>query len=428
VLDLITPSLAHDTLELRTVPDSPRAPSLLAITSQVPWPLTSGGHLRSFHLLRSLARRFRIRLVTTITPGQETAVAALRQQQIEVRPVVLGEPFRLLRDVCCAATAALRGEPYVFYHRHDRRTVRAALRELLQQEIPDVLYLDHLDSLVYRSLAPHTPAVIDLHNVYSTLARRTGEEQRRRLLRYYLQREARLLERMEQRAAQTVDAVLTVSEEDARHLQALGPRSLHLVPNGVDCAAYASLPTGRDAARPLILYVGAMSWGPNVAAAEFLAKEMLPRVRAVIPEACVRIVGRDPGPEVTALRQRAGVEVTGGVADVMPHLREARLLAVPLFSGGGTRLKILEAFAAGLPVVSTPVGCEGLRAIDGEHLVIAGHDRFADVVTALLGDPARARRLAEQGRELVRQQYDWERVGAAACAAVAEVHARRGAR
>jgi glycosyltransferase involved in cell wall biosynthesis len=425
---VITPSLAHDAPELRTVPDSPRAPSLLAITSQIPWPLNSGGHLRSFHLLRSLARRFRVRLVTTIASGQEAAVAALRQQQIDVRPVVLGGPFRLLRDPFCAATAALRGEPYVFYRRHDRRAVRATIRELLRQEKPDVLYLDHLDSLVYLPLAPHTPAVIDLHNVYSTLARRTGEEQRRRLLRYYLQREARLLERMEQRAAQTVDAVLTVSEEDARHLQALGPRSLHLVPNGVDCAAYAGLPTGRDAARPLILYVGAMSWGPNGAAAEFLAKEMLPRVRAVIPEAYVRIVGRDPGPEVTALRQLAGVEVTGGVTDVMPHLREARLLAVPLFSGGGTRLKILEAFAAGLPVVSTPVGCEGLRVIDGEHLVIAGHERFADAVTALLGDPARARRLAEQGRELVRQQYDWESVGAAACAAVAEVHAGRGAR
>jgi glycosyltransferase involved in cell wall biosynthesis len=233
---------------------------------------------------------------------------------------------------------------------------------------------------------------------------------------------------MEQRAAQTVDALLTVSDEDARHFEALGPRSLHLVPNGVDCAAYADLPSGRDAASPVILYVGTMSWGPNAAAAEFLAKMMLPRVRAVIPEARVRIVGRDAGPPVTALRRFPGVEVTEGVPDVMPHLREAALLAVPLFSGGGTRLKILEAFAAGLPVVSTPVGCEGLRVVDGEHLVVADHEHFADAVTTLLGDPARARRLAEQGRELVRQRYDWRSVGGAACAAVAEVHARRRAR
>jgi polysaccharide biosynthesis protein PslH len=425
---VIIPSLDYHAAEPRAVADPPRVASVLAITSQVPWPLNSGGHLRSFHLLRSLARRFRVRLVTTVTPGQEAAVEALRRQQIEVHPVVIGGPFRLVRDVCSAARAALRGEPYVFYRRHDRRAVRAAVRGLCRQETPDVLYLDHLDSLVYRPLALHTPAVIDLHNVYSMLARRAGEEQRRPWLRHYLHREARLLERMEQRAAQTVDALLTVSDEDARHLERLRPRSLYLVPNGVDCVAYADLPSGRDAASPVILYVGTMSWGPNAAAAEFLAKMMLPRVRAVIPEARVRIVGRDPGPLVTALRQFPGVEVTEGVPDVMPHLREAALLAVPLFSGGGTRLKILEAFAAGLPVASTPIGCEGLRVADGEHLVVADHEHFADAVTALLGDPARARRLAERGRELVRQRYDWQSVGEAACAAVAEVHARRGAR
>jgi glycosyltransferase involved in cell wall biosynthesis len=423
---VISPSLDHGSSEPRTIPAPLGVPSaVLAITSQVPWPLNSGGHLRSFHLLRTLARHYRVRLVTTITAGQEAAVEALRQRQLDLRPIVIGGPLRMVRDICWAATAALRGEPYVFFRRHDRQRVRAAVRELCQEETPDVLYLDHLDSLVYRSLVPHTPAVIDLHNVYSTLARRTGDEQRRWLLRRYLHREARLLERIEQRAATSTDALLTVSDEDARHFEALGPRSLHLVPNGVDCAAYAGLPTGRDGASPLILYVGAMSWGPNVAAAEFLAKVMLPRVRAIISEARVRIVGRDPGPEVTALRQLPGVEVTGGVHDVMPHLREARLLAVPLFSGGGTRLKILEAFAAGLPVVSTPVGCEGLRVADGKHLVVAGHDGFADAVTVLLGDPARARCLAEQGRDLVRQQYDWQRVGEAACAAVAEVLARR---
>src|SRR5439155_18512255 len=130
----------------------------------------------------------------------------------------------------------------------------------------------------------------------------------------------------------------------------LGAKSAVLVPNGVDCSAFASLPLERSGG-PVLLYVGAMSWRPNAQAAIFLAKEVLPVVRRTIAEARLRIVGRDPPAELLALRGLPGVEVTGGVPDVVPYFAEAQMLAVPLESGGGTRLKILEAFAAGLPVV-----------------------------------------------------------------------------
>src|SRR4051812_41704682 len=111
-----------------------------------------------------------------------------------------------------------------------------------------------------------------------------------------------------------------------------------------------------------------MSWGPNGNAASFLIREVLPRVRQVRPDARLLIVGRNPPADVAAYHERAGVVVTGGVPDVVPYFRDARCLVVPLESGGGTRLKILEAFAAGLPVVSTPVGVEGIDAQNGVHL------------------------------------------------------------
>jgi glycosyltransferase involved in cell wall biosynthesis len=147
-------------------------------------------------------------------------------------------------------------------------------------------------------------------------------------------------------------------------------------------------------------------------------------MRRRVADARVRIVGRDPPQRLRDAGQFPGVEIAGGVPDVIPHLAEARLLAVPLQAGGGTRLKILEAFAAGLPVVSTAVGCEGLGVVDGEHLVIAERDRFAGAVADLLANPARGQQLATRGRALAEERFDWGTVGQAACAAVAEAIAR----
>jgi glycosyltransferase involved in cell wall biosynthesis len=261
--------------------------------------------------------------------------------------------------------------------------------------------------------------VLDLHNIYSARARRAAQEQGF-LKGVYLRREARLLERTERQACSAVSAILSVSELEAAHFTALGARRVYLVPNGVDTSAYASLPSGREGGPPVILYVGAMSWEPNAQAACFLARDTLPRLRANYPGVRLQIVGRDPTPAVMALNDLPGVEVTGTVPEILPFLRGAHLLAVPLEAGGGTRLKILEAFAAGLPVVSTPVGCEGLRVENNEHLVIAERERFAEGILSLLGNPELRARVVERSRSLVRETYDWEKIGETGCAAVQE--------
>jgi glycosyltransferase involved in cell wall biosynthesis len=161
-----------------------------------------------------------------------------------------------------------------------------------------------------------------------------------------------------------------------------------------------------------------MSWPPNIHAARILAREILPEVRTKFPQARLRIVGRDPTPAVRELQTLPGVEVTGTVPSIVPHLAEAHVLAVALESGGGTRLKILEAFAAGLPVVSTSVGCEGLRAGHDEHLIIAGRSGFADALVEVLGDKTRANTLARKARALAVESYDWTSIGQSACRAL----------
>jgi glycosyltransferase involved in cell wall biosynthesis len=142
-------------------------------------------------------------------------------------------------------------------------------------------------------------------------------------------------------------------------------------------------------------------------------------VRRRVPDARVTIVGKNPPPEVLALaQQEANVEVAGNVRDVVPYFRGAHVLAVPLEAGGGTRLKILEAFAAGLPVVSTPVGCEGIDGVHEEHLLVADRPQFADAIVRSLLDPAAAGERAGRAQQLAEECYDWSAVGRRAVDAV----------
>lgn len=401
-----------------------RVLSILAVTSELPWPLNTGGHIRTFHLLRALAQRFRVRLVSATRSGEETSIESLSQLGITVCSVKTG-PRVAWQEGLRAAVAAARREPYVLYRRHYWHAVRDELERQIAIEPADVLYFDHLDSLVYAELRRRPPTLIDLHNVYSTLAQRVGTEQRIGLRRWYLRRESRLLAQMERRAAHFADQLFTVSDDERSYFEDLGARAVKVVPNGVDCAAFQGLPTGRSIRPPLMLYLGNMSWGPNISAAVFLARELLPRLRDRFPEARLRIVGRSPTTEAMTLANIPGVEVIGDVPDIKPHLAQAKVLAVPLDSGGGTRLKILEAFASGLPVVSTPIGCEGLGVRHGEHLIVVDRNNFADGIGALFDDEILAVGLAERARTLARQRFDWTIVGQVASTVVSEMASAR---
>src|SRR5258708_847663 len=329
------------------------APAIMAITSQLPWPLDRGGHLRSFHIMRSLARHFPLTLVTSLSSSDPVDLAPFLASGITLQSATTRTNGSFLRELPQVLSSALAGEPYVCFRRHDRPAIRQAIRAELARVRPSLAYLDHLDSIVFADLLAGIPTIVDLHNVYSTLVRRTAAESTG-LRRSYLHRESRLLASMERRAAELADGLFAVSEEDRVHFAGLSETPVHLIPNGVDCAAYEDLPTGGRSGPPLILYVGTLSWGPNAAAALHLVRNVLPQIRQTIPDALVRIVGRQPPADLLALHGNPGVEVTGGVDDVRPHLRAAHVLAVPLEAGGGSPLKNLQAFAAGLPLVSAP--------------------------------------------------------------------------
>ncbi len=399
-------------------------PSVLAVTSQLPWPLNTGGHLRTFHLLRELSVDFRVRLIAGMRPDQIGDANALRQAGIDVHPVDLASTGPI-GQAAHVMSAAAQSEPYVLYRRHDRREVRAAVRRHVSAARPDLLYLDHLDSWSFAGEANALPTVLDLHNLYSLLIRREADAASRPwIVRTYLRREGRLLERIERAAVRGAGAVFAVSPAERQHFAALREGDVQLIPNGVDCARYAALPTGRVDSRPVILFIGTLSWPPNRAAALRLATDVLPAIQRTHPDASLTLVGRDPSPEIRALASNPAIRVMGSVDDILPFLAEARLLAVPLDAGGGTRLKILEAFAAGLPVASTPIGCEGIDAEPGRELLVGDGDRFIDAVRTLVSNPVDGAAVAHHARQLALTRYDWRVIGAAARTAVRQVIGR----
>lgn len=387
----------------------PRRCRVLAVTSELPWPLNSGGHLRTFHLLKALAAGTDLRVVCPVVGDQHAAIEALAAAGITVVPVPVGART-MLSEARKVLGAAVRREPYVMYLRHAWPAVREAWLNEQRTQPADVWYCDHLDGYLYAdSVSPRPPVVLDLHNVYSLLARRSADEQTHLVKRAFLRRQAVLLDRMERSAAKTAAALFAVSSREADHFRSQGGHA-YTVPNGVDCGGLADLPTGRAVQPPTVLFLGTMSWGPNAAAAKFLI-EIFPQVRERLPDARLIIVGRDPPHELRSLGNAPGVLVAGGVPEVKPYLAEASILAVPLDAGGGTRLKILEAFAAGLPVVSTAVGAEGIEAREGEHFVQAERPHFANAIVQLLADPDRGAKMATAARVLAREVYDWTRIG-----------------
>jgi glycosyltransferase involved in cell wall biosynthesis len=402
---------------------------VLAITSELPWPLNTGGHLRTYHMLKALSRAgFEVAAAVPVAAHDADAGQALQAAGVGVQQVVVGARTRA-GEARKALRATMASEPYAFYRRHHWPQVQAFVDQALARRAADVIYLDHLDSFAYVSgrLAP--VAVLDMHNVYSTVLSRSMAEERNPAWRALLAIEAWRVRRVERRAVAAVDVTLAVSEPDARTFVGMGARQVATVPNGVDTAAFSHFAVGRpDTTAPVLLFVGALSWAPNEAACRCLVQRILPKVRVRFPRAEAHLVGRLPTRLVRDLGSSPGVKVFADVPDVGRHLAAASALVVPLTVGGGTRLKILEAFAAGLPVVSTAVGAEGIDCRHEQHLLLAEPDALADAVVRLITTPDLARRLALDAQRLAIATYDWAITGRAAADALeAAVRRRRTA-
>jgi glycosyltransferase involved in cell wall biosynthesis len=288
--------------------------------------------------------------------------------------------------------------------------LEAAVIDLLARRPIRLLQFETLAMAQYGALAPDLPAILVHQNHESALMARRAGRARNPFARLYLELQARKLAAYEATIGAAQAANVTVSADDRTALAALAPGArLVVVPNGVDTEAFvpAEDPGGAE-----LVFVGGMSWYPNRDAMRWFLAEIWRPVRRAVPAARLTVVGSHPSPEVRRAAGRdSGVTATGLVPDIRPYVARAAVYICPIQVGGGTRLKILDAWAMGKAVVSTPIGAEGLGARDGQDIALAATPaEFARRIVDLIGDPAQRRALGTAGRKRAVEEFAWPRV------------------
>ncbi|NJN18351.1 MAG: glycosyltransferase [Oscillochloris sp.] len=400
--------------------------NILLLSPYPPYPPRGGGALRIFHLLRGLAARHEVTLLSFAPDA--AAVAGMTPLRDFCRlATVIGPPPRPM--LARAFTTLASPLPDMALRNADPQYAEALSRILAAQRF-DLVQAESIEmagyGLMSRSFAPPNQAprsILDQFNAEYVLQRRAAYTDLRRGLALrprallggiYSLIQWRKLAAYERRMLRSYDWMLVVSDEDRRALRRLDRRAEPLViPNGVDAAHYRpGTVTPIDFGGPAIVFTGTFDFRPNIDAINWCVRKVLPLVRARRPDARLVLVGRGATAAVRALHNGVAVDLVGEVPDVRPYIAGAAVFAVPLRIGGGSRLKLLEALAAAAPVVSTTMGAEGIDGLGHErHLLLADRPAdFAAAILRLLDDPALGRRLGAAGRTHVAAQYDWNAI------------------
>jgi polysaccharide biosynthesis protein PslH len=377
---------------------------VLFVTPRLPYPPMSGFRTRVYQMLRHLAGRHEVALLTFARSAEAQDVEALRGYGIEVHTVPSEWPAGLRKRRMQLASLGAGAS----YQRrlHQSAAIQHALDRLLTERTFEMVQLES-NLMSWLNLHRAAPVVLDEHNIESELLARTASEEHDPLRRLFNGLECRKVRREERSAWRKADACIFTSEREAAIVRGLLPgHHIAVVPNGVDIEYFR--PTAAPPASESIVFTGLMSYRPNVDGAIWFVEEVLPHIRAARPAASFTIAGARPPREVLRLAG-PGIHVTGELPDMRPVIAEAAVLVAPLRMGSGTRLKVVEGLAMGKAMVSTSLGCEGITVQDGQHLRIADSpEQFAAAVLHLLDDPAAAARLGANGRAMVEQYYGWD--------------------
>jgi glycosyltransferase involved in cell wall biosynthesis len=385
---------------------------ILFLSSWFPYPPDNGARIRVYNLIRHLAARHRITLLSFVHDGQTTRDVKELASLCETIEVVPAREFRRTSLKALAGFVLSRPRWLVDVHSAEmERLVRRAQSAAATGPGYDVVIASGIKMAPYLSLLDDTPRVleeIETTILLDELAHPAGRIQH---LRAHL-RWTKFSRYIRSLLRENVDGCTVVSAPERANLARIVPdfRPIAVVPNGVDMAYYRGF-FGQPVPDTLI-FNGALTYSANYDAIAYFLEKIWPRVRAQRPQARMAITGRTRGVALDRLPPDDGVIYTGYLPDIRPCVAQSRVCVVPLRIGGGTRLKILEAMALGTPVISTSKGAEGLDVTDGKDILLADTPgAFADGVIRLLTDDALCARLAENGRRLVESRYDWASIG-----------------
>ena len=388
--------------------------NILWLTLGAPFPPDTGVRIRDYNLIRQVAKKHAVTLLSLLYSNEEIAsLAGLKPYCLEVDHVVMDSrspwdnAYHLLTHFASGRPLAT----HPFYYPEMVRKIRSAL----MRNKPDIVQIEH------SFLAPYITAidredrcrtVLSLHNIgsrqYGSMRWMKTDIPAKAL--WWLKWLAML--GWEAKWANRFDRVVTVSAVERDLFLRANPKlRIAVVPNGCDTTALQPLP--EPATGNTVLYVGTLGYPPNVDAVLYFTRNILPLIQQKLSDVQFVVVGHRPPEAIRLLAERGEITLASSVTDVLPYYRQAKVCVVPLRAGGGTRIKILEAMALGRPVVSTSLGCEGLEVDNDQQLMIADTPgEFAEAVVHLLNDSMCRHRLSSAARRFIESKHDWSTIGA----------------
>jgi len=380
---------------------------ILQLTPRIPYPPDDGGKIGIFEITKHLALRGHKITLLSITSIQGNDISEL-MEYCNVETVIVdtsnsyaGMLLNLFSRV-----------PYTISKYHNK-LVLEKLEKLLRKNQFDVVHVDHLHMAYYGIFAKERfglPIVLREHNVESTIWERYYREASNLFVKSYARLQFEKVYKYESRIVGDFDRCFAITEKDRERIERMNSRArVSVVPAGVDISYFCPMDVPMEPYS--IVSVASMDWPPNVEGILWFTAKIWPLVKQEIPQAAVYVVGKNPPPEIKKLASEEGIVVTGFVDDVREYMARATVLVVPLRTGGGMRIKILNALAMGKAVVSTSVGCEGIDVENNKNIYIADtEEEFAQRIIELLKDKGKREELGGEGLKLVREKYRWERI------------------
>jgi polysaccharide biosynthesis protein PslH len=411
--------------------------NVLWLAHAIPYPPKAGFLSRSYHLLRELARRQNVDLIAfvqepwvkalfpTITEGLEESRHALQDfcRSVTFLPIDQlkprwGKQLTALRALLTASTYTMSWLVSA--------PARSAIARQLEVAAYDLVHFDTIGLAPYRDVTGHTPAILTHHNIESHMMKRRADNTRNLITRGYFRQEGQRLEAAERRIAAQFAAHVTCSDLDRMRFRQIVPdANVVVIPNGVDCDFFCS--TGAPTRPNSVVFVGTMNWYPNTEAMRFFLREVWPGLKSRVPAASLDIAGSNPPDSLVRLaRSSPDVTVHGYLPDVRPLIDSAAVFVCPIRDGGGTKLKILDAFAMKKCVVAHPIACEGIEVTPGKNAVLASSaEEFVTEITRLFADDGRRLAIAAAARQLAESKYSFQQIGEQFNLMVADIVQRR---
>ena len=379
---------------------------VLVLTQVMVYPADSGAKMKTWQVLQYLARRHTVFYCTFTRHHTEQLdrlpVPVQRSSIVELKRSFYKDGYYFIKSLLCNDSVLLL--------RDEEQAMRRSVSQLLEEEAIEVVYVDQLNMMRFVPRSWPGKVVLDEHNAVWLVIERLRREARNPFIRWLLWREVGQIRRIEGEACRRAQRVLAVSEQDREALQEVGGPEVKIsvVPITVDCAHFAAVRRARKPISGRLFTIGTLFWPPNSEGIAWWLCSGYGYLQSIYPGITYDIVGARPSRELRRqAKKHATVCLHGYVTDARSFWSQAAIMVVPLLTGGGVRVKILEAMAIGVPIISTSVGCEGLAVEDGKHLMIADTPTaFARACKAVLQDRHLACTLVTNAYQLVKERYD----------------------